>query len=301
MSLNFTLLDISRPEVARLVAAMVQARDAVERRSWSHPQEPREAPMSTRPELLITLVHGTWGRGFLPWLRVSAGLFWFENGSNFRAKLSNSLKERAIAHSIRPFLWSGANSIFHRDNAAYELAKHLAAERTANPHAMQMVIAHSHGGNVAFRAMHYLKSFKSSHCLNLQQCHPLIATMATPFMEIHQMRSSGHAGFLLLIGFIFFLTAFLDVTSSFDYSIFRFSFDAGQIYPVVTLAVVLVTSLSIASVCLLYDRYSYDKVLKLQRASALDFRAASATLIIRAIDVVAPERPDTVTSFRELR
>jgi hypothetical protein len=37
---NFALLDISRPEVARLIAAMVQARDAVKHRTWSHPQEP---------------------------------------------------------------------------------------------------------------------------------------------------------------------------------------------------------------------------------------------------------------------
>jgi hypothetical protein len=37
---NFTLLDVSRPEVASLVAAMLQARDAVGRRSWAHPQEP---------------------------------------------------------------------------------------------------------------------------------------------------------------------------------------------------------------------------------------------------------------------
>ena len=37
---NFALLDVSRPEVARLIAAMVQAREAVYRRSWSHPQEP---------------------------------------------------------------------------------------------------------------------------------------------------------------------------------------------------------------------------------------------------------------------
>jgi hypothetical protein len=40
MSPNFTFLDPSRPEVARLVAAMVQAHDAVGRRTWSHPQEP---------------------------------------------------------------------------------------------------------------------------------------------------------------------------------------------------------------------------------------------------------------------
>jgi hypothetical protein len=37
---NFALLDANRPEVARLIAAMVQAHDAVGRRSWPHPQEP---------------------------------------------------------------------------------------------------------------------------------------------------------------------------------------------------------------------------------------------------------------------
>ena len=40
MASNFALLDVSLPDVARLVAAIVQARDAVERRSWAHPQEP---------------------------------------------------------------------------------------------------------------------------------------------------------------------------------------------------------------------------------------------------------------------
>ena len=37
---NFVLLDRTLPDVARLIAAMAQARDAVENRSWSHPQEP---------------------------------------------------------------------------------------------------------------------------------------------------------------------------------------------------------------------------------------------------------------------
>ena len=37
---NFVLLDVSRPEIANLIVAMVQARDATERRSWAHPQEP---------------------------------------------------------------------------------------------------------------------------------------------------------------------------------------------------------------------------------------------------------------------
>jgi hypothetical protein len=37
---NFTLLGSSMPEIGRLISAMLQARDAVGRRSWSHPQEP---------------------------------------------------------------------------------------------------------------------------------------------------------------------------------------------------------------------------------------------------------------------
>jgi hypothetical protein len=37
---NFVLLDATRPDIAKLVVAMLQARDAVGRRSWLHPQEP---------------------------------------------------------------------------------------------------------------------------------------------------------------------------------------------------------------------------------------------------------------------
>jgi hypothetical protein len=36
---NFVLLDKNRPDIAHLLVAMLQAREAVDRRSWSHPQE----------------------------------------------------------------------------------------------------------------------------------------------------------------------------------------------------------------------------------------------------------------------
>jgi len=36
---NFALLDSNNPEIASLIGAMLQARDAVERRSWAHLQE----------------------------------------------------------------------------------------------------------------------------------------------------------------------------------------------------------------------------------------------------------------------
>ena len=37
---NFVLLDATLSDVARLVTAMLQAREAVDRRSWAHPHEP---------------------------------------------------------------------------------------------------------------------------------------------------------------------------------------------------------------------------------------------------------------------
>ena len=40
VSPNFVVFDVRRPEVTTLMTAMLQARDAVERRSWSHPEEP---------------------------------------------------------------------------------------------------------------------------------------------------------------------------------------------------------------------------------------------------------------------
>jgi len=37
---NFALLDLSLSDCRRLITAMLQAHDAVEHRSWSHPHEP---------------------------------------------------------------------------------------------------------------------------------------------------------------------------------------------------------------------------------------------------------------------
>jgi hypothetical protein len=37
---NFVVLDSGNPEIVHLIAAMLEAREAVDRRSWSHPQEP---------------------------------------------------------------------------------------------------------------------------------------------------------------------------------------------------------------------------------------------------------------------
>jgi hypothetical protein len=148
-------------------------------------------------QLLITLVHGTWPRGFCPRLvrfkqRVRELMrrrqpwdpppFWFEEGSHFLARLSTELGD--IPHKIKPLLWSGANSIFERDKTAHVLADYLSAEHLQDPQATQLIIAHSHGGNIALRALHHLQ--KRDALCESQTPNPLVATLATPFIEVHQ-------------------------------------------------------------------------------------------------------------------
>src|SRR5262249_44113255 len=131
-----------------------------------------------RHQLLITLVHGTWGRGFL-WSRP----LWFEGGSPFRTRLSAELN--GIPHKFTPLLWSGANSIFVRDKTAHALAEHLSAEHAERPQATQLVIAHSHGGNIALRALHQLQQRDASQLSGGEKQTPLVVTLATPFVEVH--------------------------------------------------------------------------------------------------------------------
>jgi hypothetical protein len=136
-------------------------------------------------QLLITLVHGTWGRGFFPRLqRPNRRPFWFEDGSPFLARLSTELHD--IPHKIKPLLWSGENSIFVRDKTAHALAEHLSAEHAEHPQASQLIIAHSHGGNIALRALHHLKQRDASQLGGADAANPFVVTLATPFIEVYQ-------------------------------------------------------------------------------------------------------------------
>jgi hypothetical protein len=151
-----------------------------------------------RSELLITLVHGTWPRGLFPkivrvkhWVRglmrrKGPAPFWFEEGSRFLDRLSTELGD--IPHKIRPLLWSGANSIFVRDKTAQVLAEQLANQHAENPQATQVVIAHSHGGNIALRALHHLKQRDTAPSCE-EGANPLLVTLATPFIEVQQADS----------------------------------------------------------------------------------------------------------------
>lgn len=128
--------------------------------------------------LRITLVHGTWARLTLPSPSRSGkrAPFWFEEESSFSGVLCSRLKQKGFSAFVTPFHWSGANSIMHRDQGAEALSKHLHDERQLFPMSLQVVIAHSHGGNLALRALARLGD--STPTL------PFLVTLATPFVSV---------------------------------------------------------------------------------------------------------------------
>jgi hypothetical protein len=150
-------------------------------------------------QLLITLVHGTWGRGFFPRRQKVVGRkecgttsngpqnrrpLWFEEGSPFLARLNTELND--ISHESKPLLWSGKNAIFERDKTAHVLAEYVSTEHLEHPKATQLIIAHSHGGNIALRALQHLQKLDASKMDGADRASPLVVTLATPFIEIHK-------------------------------------------------------------------------------------------------------------------
>jgi hypothetical protein len=137
-----------------------------------------------QPQLFITTVHGTWGRGFFPRRQRQNRRLWFEEESPLLDRLIEKLGD--IPHKITPLLWSGANSTFARDKTAHVLAEHLSDEHAEHPQATQLVIAHSHGGNIALRALYLLRKRDASRLCGPEMPTPLVVTLATPFVEVQR-------------------------------------------------------------------------------------------------------------------
>src|SRR5580704_10134742 len=145
--------------------------------------------------LRVILVHGTWGRGILvptdePWV----GTYWFNEGSQFRNNLEGKLKERGVVPQIEFIPWSGSNSILARSRVADTLRAHL---DSSSPNVPQVVIGHSHGGNIALRAV------KDS---GASRTRVHIVTLATPFLQIFAVTAPPY---WRLFGSAFFPTFFV--------------------------------------------------------------------------------------------
>jgi hypothetical protein len=179
-------------------------------------------PTNASPDVLITLVHGTWGRGVFPKDRAPDARWslprWFDDDHGFPRKLRRALSACSLGAEIVPFKWGGENSIRKRDEAAGELASLLSEQRNRSPHAVRVVIAHSHGGNVALRALHH-PTLRGEQDI-------MMVTLATPFLQVFgTSRRGSFATEACLMAIIlapfapfFWLHGRLDWHSSFPYS-----------------------------------------------------------------------------------
>jgi hypothetical protein len=112
-----------------------------------------------RPSLVFTLVHGTFARGAA----------WTEDRSPLREALSRGSPDPP---TFLKFEWSGRNTNRARIAGGRALADHIRKTSADYPGARHVVVAHSHGGNVALYALR-----------DIPKPHPELITLATPFIH----------------------------------------------------------------------------------------------------------------------
>ena len=163
-------------------------------------------------EVIVTLLHGTWGRGvFAPKVppqitqldgttKKGPSKFWFYASSTFCRSLCEKLHSANIKVVFFSFIWSGANSIFERERAAKKLAEHMTDIAVRYPSRRHVLIAHSHGGNIAIRATTLFRSLSSQ--VNL-------VTLATPFLRIIEVPSVAGLGWIIFTLMVCFMWMFV--------------------------------------------------------------------------------------------
>jgi hypothetical protein len=147
------------------------------------------------PRVLVHLVHGTWPYGligrYIPALRRRRPPPWFEAGSEFWRDLALKVHCKV---ELEPFRWSGANSLSARLSAAQRLRDKIAnVANVSLRDTCQLIIAHSHGGNVAvWAATEPRTSWGQTDRKTTSECFG-VATLGTPFLHLrHRISEPRH-------------------------------------------------------------------------------------------------------------
>lgn len=123
------------------------------------------------PDQVVVFVHGTWGRGILPF-RLTPVAAWCKEGSQIRETIQATLD--CPVH-FEAFPWSGRNSTGARLAAANHFLEYLSSVRHKWPELPIHIVAHSHGGNVA---MYCLRDESARAEVKSLTC------MSTPFLIV---------------------------------------------------------------------------------------------------------------------
>ena len=124
----------------RAAAAERLAAEDRDRKAIAELEAKKRQARSLPTQYVIHTIHGTYAR--------NAG--WVQPTSPLCQSLEHHFSYRT---KIQPFPWSGRNSVRARWEAAQNLKSHLKAKFDEYPESDHVIIAHSHGGNVAFMAI----------------------------------------------------------------------------------------------------------------------------------------------------
>ncbi len=141
----------------------------------------------------VILVHGTFAKD-AEWTRQDSVLF------KYLAK--------QLPTSISSYQWSGGNSYKARSCASIELAERIRKDYEARPEAIRVLIAHSHGGNVAIGALRELGTNKFVDGL---------VCLGTPFLFVSVRNQGVLASFLKVLLSMILVSPFLAI---FLYAVF---------------------------------------------------------------------------------
>ena len=135
----------------------------------------RDVPLATQPRFVVTLVHGTW----------APDADWTREKSPLRKLLQEQFGDDV---HVNPFTWSGANDYGGRLAAGKELRQCLGELTNTYTTAKHVIVAHSHGGNVALYALNDEKTASKISGL---------VTLATPFLVCKPKRFALSLGILI--------------------------------------------------------------------------------------------------------
>ena len=168
-----------------------------------------QAPKLAPAALAVTIVHGTFPRGSWQqlrrnlrtlWTRLRGRPFdeaamwpapasqpdqrwWFESGSKFERDIvrRSGLHVDGLDVVFDHFLWSGCNGFADRADAARSLRAALRESARKHPGVPQVVLAHSHGGTVAVKALDDRDEYRGGgETPNVRA----LLTLGTPFVRL---------------------------------------------------------------------------------------------------------------------
>lgn len=139
---------------------------------------------SSNVKYVITLIHGTW----------ATKASWTQPDSKLCSYLRNAFGNDATY--FYRFAWKGHNSVLARKSAASQLADELKILIAKFPSARHFIIAHSHGGNIAYHTLR-----ESS----LAQIITGVICLSTPFLQPKPRLLEPLTKFWLFLTFLLFL------------------------------------------------------------------------------------------------